>query len=173
MEVEAQEGSAAEAPAGEPGPAASASCEGGGGGGSGGGGSGDDGVGAAAGGSHRGSAACDGPGMARLLRYMERIKPAEAAEAAPSASTREHLYEAPRLLPSVIFQELVFGRELGTGSFSTVRYCKHVVRGTSASAWPEYAAKVSCRARTGWHFCLAALASPRGGCTFRSCVAVP
>ena len=143
MEVEAQEGSAAEAPAGEPGPAASASCEGGGGGGSGGGGSGDDGVGAAAGGSHRGSAACDGPGMARLLRYMERIKPAEAAEAAPSASTREHLYEAPRLLPSVIFQELVFGRELGTGSFSTVRYCKHVVRGMSASAWPEYAAKVS------------------------------
>ena len=74
---------------------------------------------------------------------MERIKPAEAAVAAPSASTREHLYEAPRLLPSVIFQELVFGRELGTGSFSTVRYCKHVVRGTSASAWPEYAAKVS------------------------------
>ena len=28
------------------------------------------------------------------------------------------------------------------GAFSTVRYCKHVQRGTAARLWPEYAAKV-------------------------------
>ena len=36
----------------------------------------------------------------------------------------------------------MFGRELGSGSFSIVRYCKHVQRGRTASAWPEDAAKV-------------------------------
>ena len=55
---------------------------------------------------------------------------------------REHITEAPTLLPTVIFQDLVFGAELGSGAFSTVRYCKHVQRGTAARLWPEYAAKV-------------------------------
>ena len=55
---------------------------------------------------------------------------------------REHITEAPTLLPTVIFQDLVFGAELGSGAFSTVRYCKHVQRGLPASGWPEYAAKV-------------------------------
>ena len=61
------------------------------------------------------------------------------------ASTRassQHLTAAPTLLPSVIFQELVFGRDLGSGSFSTVRYCKHVRRDRPATAWPEYAASL-------------------------------
>ena len=64
------------------------------------------------------------------------------AHAPVPTAVREHLTAAPRLLPTVIFQELVFGRDLGSGSFSTVRYCKHVQRGTPAARWPEYAAKV-------------------------------
>ena len=76
---------------------------------------------------------------------MARIQPSAEALAGSKptpASVREHLGAAPTLLPSIIFQELVFGQDLGSGSFSTVRYCKHVVRGTPASGWPEYAAKV-------------------------------
>ncbi|KAJ1635016.1 hypothetical protein T492DRAFT_588799, partial [Pavlovales sp. CCMP2436] len=38
--------------------------------------------------------------------------------------------------------DLVFGAELGHGSFSRVWYCKHIDRTRSASAWPEYGAKV-------------------------------
>ncbi len=38
--------------------------------------------------------------------------------------------------------DLVFGHDLGTGSFATVRYAKRIVRGTSASNWTEeYAIK--------------------------------
>eukprot|EP00965_Chrysotila_dentata_P207204 6183984-Pleurochrysis_carterae.AAC.1 len=35
------------------------------------------------------------------------------------------------------------GAELGSGSFSTVKFCKHIQRGQPASNWPEYAAKVA------------------------------
>ena len=88
------------------------------------------------------------PAVRMVFEYMQRIAPSPeslAAHAAPPAYVKEHLTAAPQLLPSIIFQELVFGRDLGSGSFSTVRYCKHVQRGTSAVSWPEYAAKVLCR----------------------------
>ena len=85
---------------------------------------------------------------ARLLRLSRPAAPIppsaeELSAAAPlPTAQREHLTAAPLLLPSIIFQDLVFGRDLGSGSFSTVRYCKHVQRGRPAVAWPEYAAKV-------------------------------
>ena len=88
------------------------------------------------------------PAVRMVFEYMHRIAPSPeslAAHAAPPAYVKEHLTAAPQLLPSIIFQELVFGRDLGSGSFSTVRYCKHVQRGTPAVSWPEYAAKVLCR----------------------------
>ena len=37
--------------------------------------------------------------------------------------------------------DLVFGHELGTGSFACVRYAKRIVRGASASTWDEFAVK--------------------------------
>ena len=85
--------------------------------------------------------------LARVLEYMEKIRPRAAAGAGaePPPSMREHITEAPTLLPTVIFQDLVFGAELGSGAFSTVRYCKHVQRGTAARLWPEYAARCSAR----------------------------
>ena len=76
---------------------------------------------------------------------MAQIQPSAdelAANAPLPTPEREHLTDAPTLLPTVIFQDLVFGRDLGSGSFSTVRYCKHIQRGRPAVTWPEYAAKV-------------------------------
>ena len=78
--------------------------------------------------------------LARVLAYMRRIEPSAESLAASAPLTpeiREHLGAAPALLPTIIFQELVFGRDLGSGSFSTVRYCKHVQRGRPALSWPE------------------------------------
>ena len=40
------------------------------------------------------------------------------------------------------FHDLVFGHELGSGAFSTVRYARHIHRDKSKAAWPEYAVKV-------------------------------
>jgi hypothetical protein len=48
----------------------------------------------------------------------------------------------PTLLPDLMFHDLVFGHELGSGSFSTVKYAKHIAHGKPASSWPEYAVKV-------------------------------
>lgn len=45
-------------------------------------------------------------------------------------------------LPSLGFHDLVFGQELGSGTFSAVRYAKHIHRGAPGSAWPAYAVKV-------------------------------
>ena len=52
------------------------------------------------------------------------------------------LSETPTLLPNLKFHDLVFGKVLGTGSFSTVKYAKHIVRGVSPALWTEYAVKV-------------------------------
>eukprot|EP00964_Phaeocystis_antarctica_P077476 scaffold48100_cov45-Phaeocystis_antarctica.AAC.1 len=63
-----------------------------------------------------------GRGVARVLKFLEQLKPPSSSSAPPPPpSVREHLTEAPMLLPSIIFQDLVFGADLGSGSFSTVR----------------------------------------------------
>jgi serine/threonine protein kinase len=61
---------------------------------------------------------------------------------AATAGVVDVLSPAPTLLPSLAFHDLVFGRDLGSGTFSTVRYAKQIVRGTLGSTWPEYAVKV-------------------------------
>ena len=55
--------------------------------------------------------------------------------AAQAAST-------PTLLPTLRFHELVFGQELGKGSFGCVKYARMIIRGKSRSEWPEYAVKI-------------------------------
>lgn len=40
------------------------------------------------------------------------------------------------------FHDLVFGHELGQGSFSVVKYARHITKGKSRSEWPEFAVKV-------------------------------
>lgn len=56
-------------------------------------------------------------------------------KAAQAAST-------PTLLPTLRFHDLVFGHELGKGSFGCVKYARMIVRGKSRSDWPEYAVKI-------------------------------
>jgi serine/threonine protein kinase len=48
----------------------------------------------------------------------------------------------PVLLPSLAFHDLVFGRELGAGTFSVVRHALRIVRGAPQASWPQYAVKV-------------------------------
>ena len=83
--------------------------------------------------------------MRFVTSYMDRIKPSDddlkGNQPLPTSQREHPLTSAPKLLNDVIFQELVFGRDLGSGSFSTVRYCKHVQRGQPAVTWPEYARK--------------------------------
>ena len=89
-------------------------------------------------------------GLARLLRYISLCQPATASDADEddtlTAETRSwnRLLQAPSptLLPSLRFHDLVFGRELGRGAFSVVKYARHVHREKSSVAWPEYAVKV-------------------------------
>eukprot|EP01083_Nonionella_stella_P058339 152825_1 len=50
--------------------------------------------------------------------------------------------ESPLLLPSLKFHDLVFGQVLGTGSFSTVKYARQIIKGKTRSYWPEFAIKI-------------------------------
>lgn len=56
--------------------------------------------------------------------------------------TQDGLTLTPTLLPDLKFHDLVFGHELGSGAFSTVKYAKLIQPGKSAPLWPEYAVKV-------------------------------
>lgn len=49
---------------------------------------------------------------------------------------------SPTLQPDMRFHDLVFGQDLGSGAFSTVRYGRHICRDRSRTAWPEYAIKI-------------------------------
>jgi hypothetical protein len=54
------------------------------------------------------------------------------------------LSESPMLLPDLKFHDLVFGHELGSGAFSTVKYARRIIKTLTRSLWPEYAVKVRC-----------------------------
>ena len=86
-------------------------------------------------------------GYIRLLEYMEKCLPTQP-EGGDAKHDHEHDWKAlqaapiPTLLPSLRFHDLVFGRELGKGSFGTVKYARMIVRGKPQSEWPEYAVKI-------------------------------
>jgi len=110
-------------------------------------------------------------GMSRLSAYMEACKPDQAAEAAQSARgwVAAQAQATPTLLPHLKFHDLVFGHELGRGSFSVVKYARQILKegindsssnssssssGSKAKAekaaqarlgrsqWPEFAVKI-------------------------------
>ncbi|CAM9870614.1 unnamed protein product, partial [Phaeothamnion confervicola] len=54
----------------------------------------------------------------------------------------EQMAPTPTLLPSLRFHDLVFGHELGRGTFSVVRYARRILPGLMRSRWPEYAVKI-------------------------------
>lgn len=79
-------------------------------------------------------------GLARVLRYIARLKPPTHDEG-PSWHDL-HVAPSPTLLPSLKFHDLVFGQSLGSGAFSTVKYARHILKNKTRSQWPEYAVKI-------------------------------
>lgn len=83
----------------------------------------------------------DDHALTRILEYMEKIKPA-AEEGGTSSWSKVQMEKTPTLLPSLKFHDLVFGNELGSGAFGTVKYARRIDRSTTRSRWAEYAVKI-------------------------------
>jgi hypothetical protein len=77
----------------------------------------------------------------RVLAYMEKIKPPDV-EKGISSWSKTQMAESPTLLPTLKFHDLVFGHDLGEGSFGSVRYARLIDRTKTRSHWPEFAVKV-------------------------------
>lgn len=87
--------------------------------------------------------------LAELLKtletYLTKLSPSDDAN---SLTFNSNIYTSPSsllaqpvLLPTLAFHDLVFGKVLGEGSFSTVTYARQIIKGKPASTWPEYAVK--------------------------------
>lgn len=81
------------------------------------------------------------PPQSRVLAFMEQIKPPEQEEGISSWS-KAQMAETPTLLPKLKFHDLVFGHDLGSGAFGSVRYARLIDRSRTRSQWPEYAVKI-------------------------------
>lgn len=80
-------------------------------------------------------------GLAHVLAYMKSIQPPEEEEGFSSWS-RAQMAETPTYLPKLKFHGLVFGHDLGTGAFGSVKYARLIDKNKARSQWPEYAVKV-------------------------------
>ncbi|KAL7512700.1 hypothetical protein ACHAXN_009772 [Cyclotella atomus] len=81
--------------------------------------------------------------MQKVRSYMEKLKlPEDETGDGISSWAKSQMLESPVLLPNLKFHDLVFGQDLGTGAFSTVRYARQIVKDRTRSKWPEYAVKV-------------------------------
>ena len=83
--------------------------------------------------------------LEEVRAYIEKLKPKgddESNEDGVSSWAKVQMEESPVLLPHLKFHDLVFGQDLGTGAFGTVRYARHIVKTKTRSRWPEYAVKV-------------------------------
>lgn len=77
----------------------------------------------------------------RVLQFMEEIKPPQEEEGTSSWS-KAQMAETPTILPNLKFHDLVFGHDLGTGAFGSVRYARLIDRTRTRSQWAEYAVKI-------------------------------
>jgi len=77
-----------------------------------------------------------------IVAYMKKIQPPIEKESGISFWSKDQMAESPTLLPSLKFHDLVFGHDLGEGSFGCVRYARRIDRTTTRSKWPEYAVKI-------------------------------
>jgi serine/threonine protein kinase len=73
---------------------------------------------------------------------MKEMRPADELQLSEEQKLLQTQALIPSTLPSVAYNEFVFGHLLGEGSFSQVRYAKRIVKGCTASQWPEFAVKV-------------------------------
>lgn len=84
--------------------------------------------------------------LEEVRSYMEKLKPKGDSERGAtdgiSSWAKAQMQESPVLFPNLKFHDLVFGQELGTGAFSTVKYARRIVKTQTRSNWPEYAVKI-------------------------------
>lgn len=80
------------------------------------------------------------PGLDRIHAFMSLIKPLATSKYTPWSMSQ--LCVTPTLLPNLKFHDLVFGRVLGKGAFSTVKYARMIKRNTTRKNWDEFAVKV-------------------------------
>ena len=85
------------------------------------------------------------------MAYMGECQPsAEDIEDGQRRWVAAQSAPAPTLLPDLKFHDLVFGQELGSGSFSTVKYARQILKQQLSSSkglkgrsvWPEFAVKI-------------------------------
>jgi len=85
-------------------------------------------------------------GIQLVQTYIEKLCPFELETQdgikQHSSWSKTQLSESPTLLPDMKFHDLVFGHDLGSGAFSTVRYARQIIKDKTRSQWPEYAVKV-------------------------------
>jgi serine/threonine protein kinase len=83
-------------------------------------------------------------GLEALREYMNLLQSDKSLVASGTAPSWQSALssETPTLLPDLKFHNLVFGRDLGVGAFSTVRYARVVKPKTYLSQWDEVAVKV-------------------------------
>jgi hypothetical protein len=91
----------------------------------------------------------NGQGIKKLREFVSKICPpstegtrGESDSSQFSSWAVAQLSESPLLLPDLKFHDLVFGHELGSGAFSTVKYARRIIKNLTRSRWPEYAVKV-------------------------------
>ena len=83
--------------------------------------------------------------LEEVRSFMEKLKPkgdSETSSDGISSWAKAQMEESPVLLPNLKFHDLVFGQDLGTGAFSTVRYARRIDKTRTRSNWAEYAVKM-------------------------------
>ena len=78
-------------------------------------------------------------GLKQMSDFIKKCKPKNDVR---SKEKDGLLAESPVLLPELKFHDLVFGKVLGTGAFSTVYYARRILPKSTQSVWPEYAVKI-------------------------------
>lgn len=73
-----------------------------------------------------------------VLAFIDKYR----VVAAQVVNSMDAMTETPTLLPTLKFHELVYGHDLGSGAFSTVKYAKQIVRGVANTEWPQFAVKI-------------------------------
>jgi Protein kinase domain len=80
-----------------------------------------------------------------MQAFIEKLLPSPSDADEDGATSSWKLQQSaltPTLLPTLKFHDLVFGRDLGSGAFSTVRYARQIIREKTRDSWPEFAVKM-------------------------------
>jgi len=88
------------------------------------------------------SETCKIQGYKAIMCYIQALEPSAQTVCSEKPWQAALSADSPTLLPELKFHNLVFGKDLGIGAFSTVRYARVVKQKSSLSQWEEVAVKV-------------------------------